>query len=563
MQDAVVPSYEGPANLGSGSGTLQKSLSDQLALPVVGMENPGGVVQFRGLGRSAEDTDVQALGIPLNPPQGGGFDLSIFPQFLWAGYEYQAGPALGTFDPRGTAGSLTLVPWTAQALGSGAFSGRISGLGSTANVYQVSAAASDGKSLAVVAGSSSGDAQGPSAALSGRWRLSEGEVLSFHLLMTDIDAKTPGPANYTPFAHQQTVRGIPLVQLDSRVGSDGLLKSSVFFDDEYLRWQDPASSSLPATQDHILQLGTENALLVGDWKFGAGLRGVRYGRLGFDDQSEMILNLLASRTFEPGRGLLIEPTVRAVGVSDYAVEPEASLGVRGAIGEQAAWFVRGGMARHFPSMLNRFYSYGGFVGYPGFTANPALQPERDWTATTGVEFKGRRLQAGLQAYGQVAQDAQVVALLDPTHNTELNLGEARIASLMGNLRIEAAPWLDLGGSFTLSASQLTQTGVAFPGLPGWLSVASVGVHSDGELAGGGHRWEGRIFERISSVSVADASGDLLPAYHEEDLEFRARIIGDAWTSVLRVEDLTDQRPQLVAGYPGFGRTVSVLVSRGL
>ena len=122
-------------------------------------------MQFRGLGRSAEDTDVQALGIPLNPPQGGGFDLSIFPQFLWASFEFQAGPALGTFDPRGTAGSLTLVPWTSQALASGlAGSGRAIALGSTANLFQVSAAASDGKSVAAVVGTSAGAAQGPSAA---------------------------------------------------------------------------------------------------------------------------------------------------------------------------------------------------------------------------------------------------------------------------------------------------------------------------------------------------------------------------------------------------------------
>ena len=138
MQDAVVPSWQaGGQTCRAGSGTLQKSLSDQIALPVISTSVPGNNVQFRGLGRSAEDTDVQAFGIPLNPPQGGGFDLSIFPQFIWSSYEFQPGPALGTFDPRGTAGSLTLVPWTEQALVAGVASGAgRSRLGSTANLFR-------------------------------------------------------------------------------------------------------------------------------------------------------------------------------------------------------------------------------------------------------------------------------------------------------------------------------------------------------------------------------------------------------------------------------------------
>ncbi len=91
---------------------------------------------------------MQALGIPLNPPQGGGFDLSIFPQFIWSGFQYQAGPALGTFDPRGTAGSLTLLPWSAEALKLSKQATRVTAFYSSAKLFQVSAAVSDGKSFA-------------------------------------------------------------------------------------------------------------------------------------------------------------------------------------------------------------------------------------------------------------------------------------------------------------------------------------------------------------------------------------------------------------------------------
>ncbi len=554
MQDAVVPPQDGVAYPISGSGTLQQSLGDQFALPVISTAVPGNTVQFRGLGRSAEDTDVQAFGIPLNPPQGGGFDLSIFPQFLWASYQFQAGPALGTFDPRGTAGSLTLLPWTEQALAHpGTTQGRVIGAASTADLFQVSAAASDGYSVAVVAGTSAGDAQGPSAGLSARVGLSPGERLSFHLLATDLDARTPGPSGATPFAQQLTVRAIPLLQLDSRLAGGALLKSSVFADDEYLKYTDPGASALPATQDHILQVGTEHALLAGDWKFGAGLRGVQYGTLGFPDQSEAIAELLVSKALEPARGLLIEPTVRGVGVSRYGLRPEASLGARLEVGSGLAVHARGGLAQHFPSMLNRFYSYPGFPGYPGFAGNPALEPEQDWTVTLGAEWSRRAFKASFEAYAQLASNAQVRAPLDSQTDTEINSGAARIGSLLANVQWETCPWAALGGSATLSASELSQTGLAFPGLPAALVVAWLAVRAPEELAGGAHRWEARINERLSTDSVADASGNRLPAYHEEDLELRARV-SQAWLVTARVEDLTDQRPVLVAGYPGLGRT---------
>ena len=225
-------------------------------------------------------------------------------------------------------------------------------------------------------------------------------------------------------------------------------------------------------------------------------------------------------------------------------------------------FARAGLSRHFPSMLNRFYSYPGFPGFPGFIGNPALQPEEDWTATAGFEWKSPSIQAGLQAYGQFAQDAQVRAPLDSQNDTELNLGNARIGSLLGRVQLQVLPWLDLGCNGTLSSSLLSATSLAFPGQPAELAVFFAGAHGAAELAGGGHRWDLRIFERISSDSVADASGARLPSYHEEDLELRARFEA-GWLAVARADDLSDQRPELVLGYPSFGRTISLLVSRQL
>jgi outer membrane cobalamin receptor len=236
--------------------------------------------------------------------------------------------------------------------------------------------------------------------------------------------------------------------------------------------------------------------------------------------------------------------------------------VRSELTGEAAWFARVGLSRHFPSLTNRFYSYPGFPGFPGFVGNPELEPERDWTGTAGVEWNTSAVRAGLELYSQFTEGAQVRAPLNATTDTELNLGDARIASLLGQVQVALAGWLELGARFTLSASRIDQTGLTFPGLPAALAVFSAGAHSSAEFEDGGYRWEGRVFERVSGTSAADAVGNRLPAYHEEDLEFRARFGDDGtWAAVARLDDLTDQRPELVRGYPSFGRAFSVLVSR--
>lgn len=556
MEDPVAPSRRARTQAASGSGGVQKSLSDQIALPVAGTGAPGGQSQFRGLGRSAEDTDVQAFGIPLNPPQGGGFDLSVFPQFLWSGYAYQPGPALGTFDPRGTAGSLVLTPWTASALQGGLIgNGRLAAQASSSRLYQVSGAWSDGERVALVAGASSGDAQGPSVGLSARHRVGERLLVSTHLLATDLEARIPGPGNLTPHARQRTMRAIPLLQADLRIADGLLVKSGVYVDASYLKYEDPSASALPYTQDHVAQVGTENALLWGRWKLGASARGVRYSTLGFATRSEAITSLLLSRSIGLGSSWSLEPTLRGVGVSRYGLQPEGSLGARGELGGGFAVYARAGFARKFPSMLNRFYSYPGFPGFPGFVGNPELSPERVGTALLGLEWQGERVRAGIQNYGQVVDSAQVRITRDATTDTMANVGRASVDSLLLYSTWDVAPWLSLRLDTTWSVSSLSQSGRRYPGLPTGLGVLGAEVRYAG--------WALRAYERISGNSTADAtSAAILPAYHEEDFELEAPL-GAGWQALGRVDDLTDQRPEHVRGYPARGRTVSVLLSRTL
>jgi hypothetical protein len=116
LVDQVSPQTHVSHGFDGSSGSSVKALEENLSLPVSQYGSGAPLSQFKGLGRSVEDTNVQTLGVPLNLPQGGGFDFSTFPQFFWASYRFQAGAGLGAYDPRAVSGTLTLTPWTYETL---------------------------------------------------------------------------------------------------------------------------------------------------------------------------------------------------------------------------------------------------------------------------------------------------------------------------------------------------------------------------------------------------------------------------------------------------------------
>src|SRR5471032_3017354 len=65
--DQILPQERHAIDVKSGSGSVHKALENELPFAVKDYGGrPGSLSQFTGLGRSAEDTNVQTLGIPLN-----------------------------------------------------------------------------------------------------------------------------------------------------------------------------------------------------------------------------------------------------------------------------------------------------------------------------------------------------------------------------------------------------------------------------------------------------------------------------------------------------------------
>ena len=551
LDDPILPALNGMTQYNSGTGTVQNSLQNQLPLSVTDYGRPGSAGQLRGLGFSSEELDVQAFGISLNPPQGGGFDLSAFPQFLWGGYRFQAGPALNGLNPTATSGVLSLVPWTSQALTQAGFGARAMQFYSTTGVNQVSVSAQGDQNLAVVAGYSGQKVRGPSFGLSSGWgktgdrKGSEFYSGQFHLLATDLDAEAPGPTYaYSPLARMRTIRVIPILQSDFRITSSSLLKNSLFYDSSWLSYEDPATFS---SRSRIKQGGLSQVYLVGAWKFGSNLKWVNYQDDFQSPPAQIFGNFQISKEMEWG-SLLVQPNLQGVWVSGFGFLPQGGLGIRKEWDHQRkALFTRWTLSHRIPSLLD-WYSQDRY-----FQGNRNLKEERDWTGIFGGELKSERYSGSLQLYSQLRQNARV-----PFNATVSNLGNAFITALITQYQFKVSDQIDLFGGETLTSSRLILAGQPFPFMPTLIHLTGVSVHSR-DLARG---WNWTTNLRAFSSQLNDLStNSRLPFYSMLDTSIQKRVWKEVYLTG-RVENVLDRSIELIPGYP-LGRSLSFMLSGAL
>lgn len=541
-EDVILPAQKGPLRSNSTSGFIQNSLQNQMALPVSDYGKPGNLAQLKGLGASAEELDVQAFGISLNPPQGGGFNLSLFPQFLWSQYQFQNGPSLNGLNPTAASGTLMLTPWSAAAIHQPGLGGRGLQFASTGGIFQTSVAAREGSRVAAVAGYSGDQVRGPSAGLSAQWGAAEpGRRYQgqFHLLATDLNAQTPGPTYaFSPSATTRTARVIPVIQNDFRFGSSSLLKTSLFFDSAWLHYENEERDFFATSLTR--QWGGSQVFLTGDWKFGFQYRQVYYSDHYQLIPSQNFSTLQVSRILEWST-LLIEPNLQGIWASGFGFLPQGSLGVRREFRQGSrnveALFLRGTVSHRLPSLLDRFYSdlY--------FTGNPSLKTELDWTGTVGGEVNFNTFQGSLQFYTQWRKDARV--LLGPTVT---NLGDARVSAVLLQENFQLSPQINFFNSDTFTNSRLSVTKGAFPYLPALIHVTGVQFHSKKDPEKWSVSTNLRIFTSQLTQVVSSASNETLGGYGIIDMGAQAQV----WKGIYfatRVENLFNRSVEVVRGYP--------------
>ncbi len=546
QHDLVLPVQTGNLEGSTGSGSVISGLQDQLPVPISNPGRPGNLSQVRGFGVSSEDVDTQSFGISLNPSQGGGFDLSAFPAFLWSGFTFQSGPSANGLNPSAPSGTLSLKPWTVQALDSPTSIYRVGGFYSTAGAHQLFAGGRAQQPVAWVLGYSFLNATGPSAGLSSRWFGSMNEMGysgGFHFLVTDVDAQAQGPVTaLSPLARMRTTRLIPVLESAYRWSSARVVKSTFFTDFSILKYQDSSSGAL--SRDRVDQWGVENSLELDSWRLGLSLRQASYFGIGFEAPQQTIGSFQASHVMGSG-SWLVEPRFQATWVNGFGFLPQGSLGFRNEWGEnQPTVFFRLGLSQRVPSLLDRYFSYKEFVG------NPNLKTEESWNFTLGTEWRVGSWDSQLQAFGQLRNHVRV-----PLNDTVTNLGGAEVLAIQNSVRYELNSFWILSHALVWSPSRVEATGRPFPYLPLWT-----------EIMGATFRWGpsaqkaewSATLRASSSLGVRINSEETLPAFGVLDTALNWPLSRNLSFSA-RVENLLNHPVQWIAGYP-VGRIVSFLLS---
>lgn len=542
--DPVLPTFGAPLDQAAATGSVTEQIADETALPTSQTLRPGNTAQFRGLGLNADDTNVQAFGVPINPPQGGGLNLATLPHYLWESFRFQSGPAPGSFDPKSVAGSLILTPWTQSAMREEAGPAtRVTQFYSGAGLFEMSLGTRVPGSGAVLLGYSEGKLEGPAGSLSVGRRLGADLSARFHLLMARTRAETPfGTQN--PEARTLSARAIPVLATDLNVGRDSVLKSQLFFDQNYLRYENASFHSA----DHSSQLGFDHALLVGNTRLGASFRSQSLRTLDDAPPSDYFVNLQGSHLLELGSWSL-EPGLQMVGAKDQGWSPEGSVGARVAVAHEQSLFGRVAFSRRFGSLTDRYYRV------PGVLPNPDLKAERDWTAIIGTEGQAGALAHQLQLVGQLRQEAQQTVILPGFTYVRENRGQARIAALLAELSYSLTPLLRLRDNGVLTRSSVDDQQSRFPYVPEASNSLRI------ELGPGSALPPWLAFLRVRAVSRSAVEPVDLPGYSFYDLGGVVRFWGNFQLQAT-LENLGNRPIEISPGFPSEGR-VGTLQLTGL
>jgi hypothetical protein len=524
----------------SSNGSVVRKFEEALPVPVTDYGTPGTTTQLRGLGRTVEDTNVQTLGVPLNPVIGGGFDLSSFPEFFWSNYSFHLGPSTGGFDPRAASGTLSLTPWTAAALraNDGKTNARVTELVSK-GLNQASVAGAY-ENVAALVGLSSYNAKGPTGSLSARLTHNENIDVRAHLLATSIDRTSPGPnTDPTPQARLKTDRWIPVLEANFSASQELLIKESAFYDRNSVRFVNPANS-IRDSYDRSSQIGSETVALWNDWTFGLSFRRTEFTQIGGEAPNEWIGHLQAERLLRAGPWTT-QASVQADWMNLYGARPGASLGERYDITSDWGVFAKGNFTYRYPSLQDRYYQGASFV------ANPNLSLERALSFNIGNQWKYGQFEATEQFYLQFRSDAQLLQYNPGTDLlTVVNGGDVRQLSYWDDFTWHALSFLDLGNALRLSSSKVDLTDSRIPYDPLLTEILSLRFHHLNWNAGSAFRVVTSSPDGLGGTNGGYALFDLDAGLRYQNLGLQGR-----------VDNVLDRRIQVYQGYPWPGRLFSL------
>lgn len=571
--DPIVPAFIGKTDGRMSTGNVAKEIANDLPFHSNSNMKPGNEVGFIGIGKGAEETDVNMLGIPVNRPQGGGADLATFPQYFWSGYSYQIGPSLGAFDPRGVGGSLTLRLWTQDTLGTESM--RASAFYSSRDLQQFSIGKS-AKRYSILAGMTTDSVVGPGLSFSAIPLESAQTKVTTHLIYSDTNAKNfASERSGASSGEQHTYRLIPVLQVDQKFAENVKFKTSFFYDLSYVRYTDPSNAAARQIKK-VDQYGNESAFIMNDTRIGFGARHVAYKRSVQNSlgtfPSENVLNIQASHGFRnqygSGSTLLLEPMLGGYAVTRNGFYPTGSIGLRNEtkVGDsKQGQFIRIGMTKRFPSLLDRYYELQQAIG-PNTTLrafpNPDLKPESVRSTEAGADFAQGNQRGQITFFARDYKHARYTRsfIVQPFPTIIgyqlMNAGDAYVYGATGSHDLKLLPVFDIGTRLTYQKSKIQDMHAEFPYSPRWVGILKLDLHDPNQKYG----IEAVAKKATNFVAYSETSGNPagIPGYFYLDLF--ARMTVQQFTLVAGVENIFDRAIQYRLASPDEGREFSASVT---
>jgi len=525
------------------AGTLD-SIAKEAIFPSLNYGYPSGANGVSLGGRTIDDTQVFTLGVPLNLPQGGGADLSVFPAYLWS--EAKISPTLTSagFAPSAASGSLQLVPWTrAQLRERDPNAPRSRMTMAYDRMLQTYSLGTRMDRVAILAGMSTGLQTGPAGSFSAQLIQTPHRQLTFHLMAADQDGDSPGSRSYpTPGSKKKTWRALPVLESHQDFGAV-IVESTFYGDLQDLRYIDPTYSSETRTQ----QYGLENAILYGPYTLALSARYTRFFSSTFGDLHEWPLlgSLTRELVLTPSWSLRLNAGVNALTTTGAA--PLGRISAKKQVSADEDWFFELNTIPKLPTLSARYYVLGTYHG------NPDLKPERLNALLMGHEFTSDEWQNIITLKGELRSAIQV-----NENNTTENAGNASSLSLKNDLKWNALPLVSLNASTLITRSRLQNTGEPYPDLPYFSQLVGAKV-----LTGQGQtRGEFHVVGRyVGHSRTPDTTTFTSPVPYIDHPDY---FLWDTWITYRAnsnlslnagVDNLFDNRADLVFDYPLPGRIV--------
>jgi hypothetical protein len=542
--------------------SVLKRIGDDQAFPIVNLGYPAGASGVRLGGRSVDDTQVTTLGVPLNLPQGGGADLSIFPSFLWSAAELSRTPVAGGYAPTSASGAINLRLWTRdRILRRHRADDPDSRL--TANYdrqVQTFSIATERPGIAINVGSNFGLLTGPAGSLSYEFYRDSDSTWRLHLLGTDQRGDNPGSRRFpTPNAKIDNWRAIPVLEMQRSLGRDWVWEATAFGDLSGLRLLDPTDPS-GNSSSRSKQFGLENAFLYQDWTIAVSARLVQFdleaneftdafgglNRVPGAEVREWPLFASVTRRFDLSDRFELKATALGSAITSVGAAPGGRLSARLAADpaerDREYTFFELLSTPKMPTINARYYQYL-YNGTTSYAGNPDLKPEQIYAAIAGYERRFSRWSTRSSLKGEYRTAVQI-----DRGSTTVNAGTARLLYLDQEINWAATGRLDLRANLLFTVSHLQDANIPYPDLPAFSTRGRAIYHFSPSW-----ELEGRAWYQGPSVATAGSTGGRFhPNFALFDLEGRVMLARDL-NLQLGIENLTNQFAELVLDYPMPGR----------